>query len=78
LRTINWTIAGKRATGYWYLRGPYNMTVGHALRFEGDAQDRAYVASVSEKIMQQIISLADESEQRMQGHRSSPNKTKNR
>ncbi len=43
------------------------MTVGQALRFEGDPQNRAYVLSVSEKIMQQIVSLAGESEQRMRG-----------
>ncbi len=67
LRTINWTIDGKPSVGYWYLRGPYNMTVGQALRFEGDPQNRAYVLSVSEKIMQQIVSLAGESEQRMRG-----------
>ena len=54
LRTINMTIDGERRAGYWYLHGPYNMTVGQALRFEGDVQDRAHVVSVSEKIMQQI------------------------
>ncbi|MCP4540582.1 MAG: 1-acyl-sn-glycerol-3-phosphate acyltransferase [Chloroflexi bacterium] len=76
LLTIHGTVAGKRSAGYWYLRGPYNMTVGQALRFEGDVQDRACVSSVSEKIMQRIITLADESEQRMEGRGSLPSTKK--
>ena len=58
------TITGKRTVGYWYLRGPYSMTVGQSLRFEGDVEDRDYVTSVSESIMQRIITLAFESERR--------------
>jgi 1-acyl-sn-glycerol-3-phosphate acyltransferase len=53
-----------------YLRGPYAMTVGRALRFEGDATDHAYVRAVSNQIMQRIIHLAHESEQRVQSPRA--------
>ena len=59
------TIKGKRTVGHWYLRGPYGMTVGQALRFAGDVDDRAHVSSVSERIMERIASLAFESERRV-------------
>jgi 1-acyl-sn-glycerol-3-phosphate acyltransferase len=65
LRTIASKIGGDRKTGYWYLRGPYNMTVGEPMRFDGSAADREHVVSVSKRIMQQIISLAHESTERM-------------
>jgi 1-acyl-sn-glycerol-3-phosphate acyltransferase len=62
---ITSTINGKRTVGYWYLRGAYGMTVGQALRFEGSVDDRAHVASVSDRIMEHITSLALESEGRV-------------
>jgi 1-acyl-sn-glycerol-3-phosphate acyltransferase len=65
LHTIHSMIGGQRKSGYWYLRGPYNMTVGEPMQFEGDAQDREHVVSVSENIMQRIVSLAHESAARM-------------
>ncbi len=64
-RMISSSIAGKRTVGHWYLRGPYSMTVGQPLRFEGDAEDQTLVASISDRIMQRIISLARESERRV-------------
>ena len=65
LRTIASKIGGQRKTGYWYLRGPYSMTVGEPMRFEGDVQNYEHVVSVSERIMQNIVSLAQESAERM-------------
>lgn len=50
---------------HMYLRGPFAMTVGQPLRFQGDVGDREYVRSVSEQIMQRIICLAGESAQRV-------------
>jgi 1-acyl-sn-glycerol-3-phosphate acyltransferase len=71
-RERNWVISAnvgdRRTVGYWYLRGPYSMTVGQPLHFEGDVEDRGLVASVSDRIMRRIISLAHESELRMTGH----------
>jgi 1-acyl-sn-glycerol-3-phosphate acyltransferase len=64
-RAIASTVAGKRLMGYLYLRGEYGVTVGQAMRFEGDVEDRRCVATVSEDIMRQIISLAQESERRV-------------
>lgn len=71
-RERNWvvtsTIDGRQAVGYWYLRGPCNITVGQSMCFSGDANDRSRVAAVSNTIMHQIISLASESEQRTRIH----------
>ena len=64
-RAIASTVAGKRMTGYLYLRGKYGVTVGQAMHFKGDVEDRGHVAAVSEDIMQQIVSLAQESERRV-------------
>ena len=64
-RAIVSTVAGKRVRGYLYLRGKYGVTIGQAMYFQGNVQDRRYVATVSEGIMRQIISLAQESEQRV-------------
>lgn len=60
-------LSGKPAVGYWYLHGPYGMTVGTPLHFKGDVEDRAHVGSISSTIMQWIQSLAFESEQRVRG-----------
>lgn len=57
-------ISGTKSTGYWYLRGPYGITVGKSEHFLGDVEDHEYVQSVSHSIMQRIRSLAYESEQR--------------
>jgi 1-acyl-sn-glycerol-3-phosphate acyltransferase len=65
--TVSATIDGRDTVGYWYLRGPYSVTVGDPLRFEGDVEDRDHVSSVTGSIMQHIVSLADQSEQRARG-----------
>jgi 1-acyl-sn-glycerol-3-phosphate acyltransferase len=56
--------SGISATGRWYLRGPYAMTVGKPMVFEGDAQDREYVCEVGERIIQRIAHLAQQSARR--------------
>lgn len=58
-------IEDENTLGDWYLRGPYHVTVGSAIFFDGNAQDREHVMSVSETIMQHIIGLAQQSAQRM-------------
>lgn len=57
---------GKSETGYWYLRGPYGVTVGEPMRFEGDIQDRTHVKSISTIIMDAINSLALASQRRLE------------
>ncbi len=57
-------IGTRDTVGYWYWRGPYTMTVGEALRFAGDVENRAEVNAVTEQIMARIIALAEASEAR--------------
>jgi 1-acyl-sn-glycerol-3-phosphate acyltransferase len=58
------TVDGKKEIGYWYPRGPYNVTIGKPMHFSGDAEDRELVREVSQTIMLKIMRLAYESEQR--------------
>jgi 1-acyl-sn-glycerol-3-phosphate acyltransferase len=62
---IRSNISGKPTLGYWYLRGPYQITVGQPMKFEGNAEDRDQVHKVSLNIMERIRLLAQESEKRM-------------
>jgi 1-acyl-sn-glycerol-3-phosphate acyltransferase len=57
-------IAGKHSEARWCLRGPYTITVGQPMQFEGNVEDRQYVRNVSEAIMHQIRLLTHESEHR--------------
>ena len=57
---------GKSSTGYWYLRGPYGITIGEPLQFSGDVEDRKHVLSISEVIMGAINSLALASQIRLE------------
>ena len=59
------TVQGEAAVGHWYLSGPYAMTVGKPLQFNGDANDRTLTHSVADQTMRKIIELATESELRM-------------
>jgi 1-acyl-sn-glycerol-3-phosphate acyltransferase len=60
--TIRSRIAGKHSEARWYLRGPYMITVGQPIQFDGDVEDRQHVRNVSEAIMHQIRLLTHESE----------------
>jgi 1-acyl-sn-glycerol-3-phosphate acyltransferase len=57
-------VSGKRTVGYWYLHGPYTVTVGKPLYFDGNVENRQRVADVSNSIMGQIRQLTTESEAR--------------
>ena len=57
---------GKSETGYWYLRGPYGVTVGDPMHFQGDTEDRIHVKSISNLIMNAINSLALASQRRLE------------
>lgn len=61
---------GEKSDGYWYLTGPYQLTVGEPMFFEGDPDDRAQVAEASIRLMDEIAHLAEESRLRM--HRLVP------
>jgi 1-acyl-sn-glycerol-3-phosphate acyltransferase len=62
---ISSKLSGRPTIGYWYLSGPYNVTVGRPICFEGDAADKMHIQSVSRNIMQRIHTLAQESEHRL-------------
>lgn len=65
IRSVRSNVRGEIHYGRWYLRGPYNMTVGRALQFRGDPEDRPLVRQVAAAVMHHIIELAHESEIRM-------------
>ncbi|MBI1794737.1 MAG: 1-acyl-sn-glycerol-3-phosphate acyltransferase [Chloroflexi bacterium] len=58
-------LSGKHTAAYWYLRGPYGMTVGEPMLFTGDIEDQSLVHSVTNSMMAKIHELAEESEQRV-------------
>jgi len=55
---------GHSRVGYWYLHGPYAITVGQPMRFEGDADNREHIQSVTDTMMEWIQSLTNESQER--------------
>ena len=62
--SITSDISGSETTAWWYLRGPYVVTVGQPLQFEGQSEDRSKVHSVSLQIMESIQALVHESDTR--------------
>ncbi len=56
----------KSETGYWFLRGPYGITIGKPMHFKGNVEDRPYVKSISKTIMDVIDSLALTSQRRVE------------
>ena len=58
------TLEGEPDIITWYLRGPYAITIGKPLQFQGDANDRPLVKKISETVMNHIRALAQESQQR--------------
>ena len=60
------TLEGQPDTITWYLRGPYAITVGKPLHFQGDANDCSFAKTIAENIMGQIRGLAGESKLRTQ------------
>ncbi len=65
MHTIRSTVRGQVEYGRWYIRGPYNLTVGAPLIYRGNPEDRPLVRAVAEAVMHHIIELARESEIRM-------------
>jgi 1-acyl-sn-glycerol-3-phosphate acyltransferase len=65
IHSVRSTVAGVAHIGRWYIRGPYNMTVGQPLLFQGDVEDRPLVRSVASTVMHHIIEMTRLSELRM-------------
>ncbi len=66
IRITETDMDGEKAIGHLYTSGPYAMTVGRPLYFEGDAQDRERVNAATTQIMNHIRYLAYESQSRIQ------------
>ncbi|KAF0110860.1 MAG: 1-acyl-sn-glycerol-3-phosphate acyltransferase [Chloroflexi bacterium] len=64
IHSLKSTVSGQVEIGHWYLRGPYNITVGKPMRFSGNVENHDYVKDVAHQIMLKIMRLAYESEQR--------------
>ena len=58
-------ISGKQTTAWWCLRGPYVVTVGKPVQYEGDCEDHEHVRTVAQRLMESIRALALVSEQRL-------------
>ena len=66
IRRIETELNGKPEVITWYLHGPYSVTVGRPLTFEGDVQDRERVRAVAGHVMNDICGLARESQSRVE------------
>lgn len=62
-------ISGKQSTAWWYLRGPYVVTVGEPVKFDGSSDDHEHVMSIAQRVMDSIHLLAEESEKRLRKKR---------
>ncbi len=67
LRLIETRIDGKKEIGTWYLGGPFAVTFGQPMWFQGDVENREYVASMSKRLMRRIAQLTFESAYRVIG-----------
>ncbi len=66
---VEQTIDGVTDSGAYYLHGPYSMTVGAPMRFNGNVEDRELVQRVSSQVMADIIHLTRESSRRVRSYR---------
>lgn len=57
-------LTGRPIFGLFYLWGRYTMTYGQPLRFTGDVEDRELVKKITDTLMSEIATLAEESEVR--------------
>lgn len=57
-------ISGEQTEAFWYLHGPYIITVGEPQHLTGDPENRESIRNASEQIMEAIKCLAYESEER--------------
>lgn len=62
---ISSKLSGKKTGAYWYLQGPYSMTVGEPIHFDGNPEDPELVKLVTYKIMGLIDILTQDSERRL-------------
>jgi len=58
-------LSGKPTVGYWYLRGPYGITIGNPMQLEGNVENSDQVRTQAQTMMRWVRSLAQESEFRV-------------
>jgi 1-acyl-sn-glycerol-3-phosphate acyltransferase len=58
-------MSGKPTVGYWYISGPYGITIGNLMNLEGDAANEEKVHQLTLEMMERIKILAHESEFRV-------------
>jgi len=58
-------LGGTQTAGYWYWHGPYAITVGKPVHFQGNPDNKEQVQATAQKMMELIRSLAAESKTRI-------------
>ncbi len=62
---IKTVVDGQVEVGTWYFHGDYVLTVGKPMLFQGDPNSRELVRAVTAQIVQRIMELSQESNQRL-------------
>jgi 1-acyl-sn-glycerol-3-phosphate acyltransferase len=65
LRIASSRLSSQPTVGYWYLHGPYGITVGDPVKLDGSPADTEHVRAQAQTMMGWIKSLAQESELRV-------------
>jgi hypothetical protein len=65
IRVVQTKVEEKMEPGAWYLHGPYAMTVGQSVTFQGDADDRQQVRAICDQVMQAIGGLCHSGHHRL-------------
>jgi 1-acyl-sn-glycerol-3-phosphate acyltransferase len=65
IHTYQSRVDGRLEHSQWCLFGPYAVTIGRPIYFNGDVEDRAYVRQVTDQIMKHITALTYESARRV-------------
>lgn len=65
IRLVETYVGGNTEISTWYFRGPYGMTSGEPMTFQGSPEDRAQVQAVTQIIMERIAALQKKSEMRL-------------
>lgn len=66
IKIIPTKISNKHDLAYWYLNGPYAVSIGKAIHLKGNSEDRKKVCLLSKMILGEVFSLAEKSEFRLQ------------
>lgn len=59
------TIHTENIKARWYIKGPYAITIGKALKPKGEVEDFDFVRFETQKIMAEIVKLVNESKIRL-------------